>query len=132
MILAPRSAAQRIASEVLKEDPWPFDPRARTGMTLTWAVPAIHCPLSVTAAITPETPVPWYTPEGSVSVGFVSPSTKSYPCVPSAWFVHTFACRSGCVQTTPVSTTATMTLREPRVTSHAWGAPICRNPHWST
>src|SRR6266571_879034 len=56
MILAPRSAAQRIASEVLKEDPWPFDPRARTGMTLTWAVPAIHCPLSVTAAITPETP----------------------------------------------------------------------------
>src|SRR6266567_5930519 len=89
MILAPRSAAQRIASEVLKEDPWPFDPRARTGMTLTWAVPAIHCPLSVTAAITPETPVPWYTPEGSVSVGFVSPSTKSYPCGPSRSEEHT-------------------------------------------
>ena len=56
---APWSAAYRIACETLNEDPWPFGPSARTAITLTWAVPAIPWPLSVIAAMTPATPVPW-------------------------------------------------------------------------
>src|SRR5438093_11135371 len=38
---------------------------------------------------------------------------------------------SGWVHHTPVSTTATMTLLSPRVTSHAVGTPIDFSPHWS-
>src|SRR2546425_11123940 len=38
---------------------------------------------------------------------------------------------SGWVHHTPVSTTATMTLLSPRVTSQALGTPIDFSPHWS-
>src|SRR6266705_4306024 len=38
---------------------------------------------------------------------------------------------SGWVHHTPVSTTATITLLSPRVTSHALGTPIDFSPHWS-
>src|SRR3990170_1124766 len=121
MIFAPRSTAQRIARDVLEEDPCPLDPSARRAITLTCAVPAIHWPLSIMAAITPATPVPWYTPEGSVSVGFVSDWRKSYPWVPSTGLSHMFPVMSGWVHTTPVSTTATITVLKPRVTSQARG-----------
>src|SRR5437762_12143228 len=93
IIFAPFCAAQRIAWDVLKDDPWPFNPRARRAITLTWAVPATSWPLSMMAAMTPATPVPWETPDGS-SIGFVSPVMKA-----DAWFVaragvaHLVACR---------------------------------------
>src|SRR6266566_2300726 len=131
MIFAPFWAAHRIAWDVLSEDPWPFDPSDRRAITLTCATPAMSTLLSVIAAITPATPVPWYKPDGSLSIGFRSPSMKSYPwLVPSDGFTHMFACKSSWVHQTPVSTTATTTEREPSVTSHAESAPILQTPHW--
>src|SRR6266566_3239318 len=110
MIFAPFWAAHRIAWDVLSEDPWPFDPSDRRAITLTCATPAMSTLLSVIAAITPATPVPWYKPDGSLSIGFRSPSMKSYPwLVPSDGFTHMFACKSSWVHQTPVSTASART-----------------------
>src|SRR3990172_2227507 len=104
---APRSAAQRIAWDVLKDEPSPLEPRARIAITLTWAAPAIARLLSVRAAIPPPTPVPWNVPPAtSSSIGFESPAMKSYPCVPSV-LDHMFGWMSLWVHQTPVSTRAT-------------------------
>src|SRR3970040_140360 len=123
MILAPRSAAHRIARDVLYDDPSPLGPRARRAITLTWAAPAIWYPLSRRAAATPATPV-------SSSIGFVSLSMKSYPWVPSV-LDHMFARMSLWVHHTPVSTTATNTLREPVSTFQDESAWAERRHHWS-
>src|SRR3990170_2773544 len=131
MILAPRSAAHRIARDVLYEEPSPLGPRARRAITLTWAAPAIWYPLSRRAATTPATPVPWNVPPAvSSSIGFVSLSMKSYPWVPSV-LDHMFARMSLWVHHTPVSTTATITLWEPVSTFQARSAWTERRPHWS-
>src|SRR5688500_8930175 len=90
----------------------PVELVTRTGMMrFCQARPATPTPLLPMAPTTPATQVPWpYT-----SAVLVLLSTKLYPAT-------SFPANSGWVDSTPLSTTATMTAVAPWVTSHAWGA----------
>jgi hypothetical protein len=115
---------------------------ALTGMIFAFhATPAMPRALLPTAAMVPATCVPW--PTGSV--GSLSPSPKSQPRTSSTkplpssstplpaispGLTQTFAARSGCVWSTPLSTTAT-TTPAPWVCSQICGRPISATGHMS-
>src|SRR5919106_6054721 len=90
----------------------PVELVTRTGMIrFCQARPATPMPLLPMAPATPATQVPWpYT-----SAVLVLLSKKLYPGT-------SFPANSGCVGSTPLSTTAMMMPEAPWVRFHAWGA----------
>jgi hypothetical protein len=148
MTPAPLSVAHRTAAAMSALEPTPLTRpstmrtmrvRALTGSRRQFHVtPATPTPLFDTAAMVPDTWVPWPTsssgdgsrPEKSPSkrepaggVGAGPRSTMSKPGSSSG-------ASSGWLRSTPLSITPTTTLGSPVVRSHAAGALIRVRPHW--
>ena len=114
VIMSARSAAHIIASTT-DEAELP----TLTGMILAFgAMPEMPCALSETAPMRPAHIVPW----PAWSWGGVPGAPAFQPGTRRPW-------RSGCLRSTPVSTTATITSLFTRPEPHACGMPIRSRYH---
>ena len=121
---APCETAQSMPCDTANVLPLPVLSSTFTGMILhSQQTPAPPTMLFVFAAMMPDTNVPWLLS----SVVIVLFATKLKPAFAP---VVILPLRSGWPASTPVSTTATMTLALPVVVSHAAGSPICGRLHW--